>query len=139
MTLKISDCSSTCWNQDSSRLQICWNNPYRTRTTPIHQEDEEDLKDFEDKPIFLPRYVKTVGFRLSDDEKILCNELSRYVKEQYNKALVRDKRRNVAFALGHSPEESSIKHICNTEIAGAKEEASGRPPERALSDADPEK
>ncbi len=100
---------------------------------------KEDLKDFEDKPIFLPRYVKTVGFRLSDDEKILCNELSRYVKEQYNKALVRDKRRNVAFALGHSPEESSIKHICNTEIAGAKEEASGRPPERALSDADPEK
>ena len=60
---------------------------------------KEDLKDFEDKPIFLPRYVKTVGFRLSDDEKILCNELSRYVKEQYNKALVRDKRRNVAFAL----------------------------------------
>jgi len=59
----------------------------------------KDLKDFEDKPIFLPRYVKTVGFRLSDDEKILCNELSRYVKEQYNKALVRDKRRDVAFAL----------------------------------------
>ncbi len=60
---------------------------------------KEDLKDFEGKPLFLPRYVKTVGFRLSDDEKILYNELSRYVKEQYNKALVRDKRRNVAFAL----------------------------------------
>ncbi|HEV2120768.1 MAG TPA: helicase-related protein [Candidatus Bathyarchaeia archaeon] len=60
---------------------------------------KEDLKDFEGKPLFLPRYVKTVPFRLSDDEKTLYNELSRYVKEQYNKALRSDKRRNVAFAL----------------------------------------
>lgn len=60
---------------------------------------KEDLKDFEGKPLFLPRYVKTVGFTLSDDEKILYNDVSRYVKEQYNKALKSDKRRNVAFAL----------------------------------------
>jgi SNF2 family DNA or RNA helicase len=60
---------------------------------------KEDLKDFEGKPLFLPRYVKTVGFRLSDDEKMLYNDVSRYVKEQYNKALRSDKKRNVAFAL----------------------------------------
>jgi superfamily II DNA or RNA helicase len=60
---------------------------------------KEDLKDFDGKPLFLPRHVKTVGFRLSDDEKTLYNDVSRYVKEQYNKALSSDKRRNVAFAL----------------------------------------
>ncbi len=60
---------------------------------------KEDLKDFEGKPLFLPRYVKTVGFRLSVEEKTLYNDVSRYVTEQYNKALRTDKRRNVAFAL----------------------------------------
>lgn len=60
---------------------------------------KEDLKDFEGKPLFLPRYVKTVGFRLSDEEKTLYNDVSRYVREQYNKALRTDKKRNVAFAL----------------------------------------
>jgi superfamily II DNA or RNA helicase len=60
---------------------------------------KEDLKDFEGKPLFLPRKVVTVGFRLSDEEKILYNDVSRYVKEQYNKALMSDKKRNVAFAL----------------------------------------
>jgi SNF2 family DNA or RNA helicase len=60
---------------------------------------KEDLKDFEGRPLFLPRHVSTVAFNLSDDEKILYNDVSRYVKEQYNKALRSDKRRNVAFAL----------------------------------------
>src|SRR5206468_4230161 len=49
--------------------------------------------------LFLPRYVSTLGFTLSIDETTLYNEVSRYVKEQYNKALQSDKRRNVAFAL----------------------------------------
>jgi len=60
---------------------------------------KEDLKDFEGKPIFTNRYTKTVKFRLSEKEKDLYNELSRYVVEQYNKALQKDKKRNVAFAL----------------------------------------
>jgi hypothetical protein len=60
---------------------------------------KEDLKDFEGKPLFLPRYVKTIGFRLSDDEKTLYNDVSRYVTEQYNRALRSDKRRGIAFAL----------------------------------------
>ena len=63
---------------------------------------KEDLKDFEGKPLFLPRYVKTIPFNLGTDsplEKDLYNNLSEYVNTQYNKALATDKRRNVAFAL----------------------------------------
>jgi len=63
---------------------------------------KEDLKDFEGRPLFLPRHVKTISFELGTEsprEKELYNELSRYVNTQYNKALSRDKRRNIAFAL----------------------------------------
>ncbi len=60
------------------------------------------MKNFEGEPLFLPRYVKTLTFNLGTDspsEKGLYNDLSEYVNTQYNKALTRDKRRNVAFAL----------------------------------------
>jgi SNF2 family DNA or RNA helicase len=60
---------------------------------------KEDLKDFEGRPLFLPRHVKTIGFRLSDDEKKLYNDVSRYVSEQYNRAFSNDKRSGIAFAL----------------------------------------
>jgi len=76
----------------------------------IHNKDnplfirriKEDLKDFNGKPLFLPRNVETVAFDIgskSPAEKDLYNELSKYVETQYNKALNRDKKRNVAFAL----------------------------------------
>ena len=63
---------------------------------------KEDLKNFEGEPLFLPRYVKTNLYNLgtqSPDEKRLYNELSDYVNTQYNKALTRGKKRNIAFAL----------------------------------------
>ncbi|MBM4327354.1 MAG: DEAD/DEAH box helicase, partial [Deltaproteobacteria bacterium] len=63
---------------------------------------KEDLKDFEGKPLFLPRHVRTLSFNLGTDspaEKELYNQLSEYVNTQYNKALSKDKKRNVAFAL----------------------------------------
>lgn len=63
---------------------------------------KEALKDFENRPLFLPRRVETKSFRLgveSPAEMELYNALSRYVNEQYNRALTKDKRRNVAFAL----------------------------------------
>lgn len=63
---------------------------------------KEDLKNFEGEPLFLPRYVITKTFNLGTDspnEKGLYNELSRYVNTQYNLALTKDKKRNVAFAL----------------------------------------
>lgn len=63
---------------------------------------KEDLKDFEGKPLFLPRNVTTIHFELgelSSKEKNLYNQLSKYVEEQYNLAISQDKKRNIAFAL----------------------------------------
>jgi SNF2 family DNA or RNA helicase len=63
---------------------------------------KEDLKDFEGKPLFLPRYVVTKTFNLgtqSPHEKDLYNELSSYIENQYNLAMQKDKKRNIAFAL----------------------------------------
>jgi superfamily II DNA or RNA helicase len=60
---------------------------------------KEDLRDFEGKPIFTRRFPRTLKFRLSEDEHVLYNELSKYVISQYNKALANDRKRNVAFAL----------------------------------------
>jgi len=75
----------------------------RERDNPFFiRRVKEDLKDFDGKPLFLPRHVRTRAYDLgveSPKEKDLYNQLSRYVKEQYNKALSVDKRRNVAFAL----------------------------------------
>lgn len=71
----------------------------KNRETPLLRRLKEDLKDFEGKPIFTRRFPITVKFELSDKEKELYNEVSRYVLEQYNKALVDDKKRNIAFAL----------------------------------------
>lgn len=60
---------------------------------------KEDLKNFKGEPLFLPRYVKDVAFHLSDDEKQLYNNLTKYVIKQYNRALANARKRNVAFAL----------------------------------------
>ncbi|VVB87585.1 putative ATP-dependent RNA helicase [uncultured archaeon] len=75
----------------------------RNKDNPLFiRRVKEDLKDFEGKPLFLPRYIKTIAFNLginSPKEKELYNILSEYVNTQYNLALTKDKRRNVAFAL----------------------------------------
>ncbi len=63
---------------------------------------KEDLQDFDGKPLFLPRHVQTLSFNLginSPPEMELYNQLSEYVNGQYNKALTKDKKNNVAFAL----------------------------------------
>ena len=60
---------------------------------------KEDMRDFEGKPIFTNRYPFTVKFRLSEKEKKLYNEVSKYVVSQYNLAFRREAKRNVAFAL----------------------------------------
>ncbi len=76
------------------------NESLKNRDNPLFiRRLKEDLKDFESKPIFTNRYPRTIKFRLSDEEKSLYNELSEYVISQYNKALLIDKKRNVAFAL----------------------------------------
>lgn len=64
---------------------------------------KEDLKDFDGKKLFLPRHVQTKPFRLgaeSESEMELYNELSEYIREQYNRFSENSqKRNNVAFAL----------------------------------------
>ncbi|MBE3129084.1 MAG: DUF3883 domain-containing protein [Actinobacteria bacterium] len=63
---------------------------------------KEDLKDFEGKPLFLPRHVITKTFSLSTEspkEADLYTKLSKYVIEQYNKAMSKNKKRNITFAL----------------------------------------
>ncbi|MCM8810836.1 MAG: DUF3883 domain-containing protein [Candidatus Omnitrophica bacterium] len=59
---------------------------------------KEDLKDFENAPLFPPRKVDTIKYFLSEDEKELYNSVTKYVEEHYNKALSENKK-NVAFAL----------------------------------------
>ena len=64
---------------------------------------KENLKDFEGKPLFLPRHVQTKPFRLgaeSEREMELYNDLSDYIRDQYNRFSENSqKRNNVAFAL----------------------------------------
>lgn len=60
---------------------------------------KEDMEDFEGNPLFVPRKVKTPEITLSDPEKELYNDVSIYVKEQYDKALKSDKKRHIGFAL----------------------------------------
>lgn len=63
---------------------------------------KEDMNNFEGEPLFLPRNVLTKSFNLGIDspiEKELYNKLSKYVNTQYNLALKKDKKRNIAFAL----------------------------------------
>lgn len=72
----------------------------KSRDNPLFiRRLKEDLRDFEGKPLFLPRHVSTIKFNITDEERDLYNELSKYVITQYNKALMSDKKRNVAFAL----------------------------------------
>ena len=61
---------------------------------------KEDMKDFEGKPLFLPRNVETTAYKLSDSEKELYNQLTMYVKDQFGKALTTpENRRYIGFAL----------------------------------------
>ncbi len=59
---------------------------------------KEDLRDYDSRPLFPPRHVRTRPYRLNDDEKRLYNAVTEYVERTYNRALALDKR-NVAFAL----------------------------------------
>lgn len=71
----------------------------RNRDNPLFlRRLKEDLHDFKGRPLFPPRKVITVRYRLSDEEKRLYNAVTEYVEKFYNKALAAEKR-NVAFAL----------------------------------------
>lgn len=63
------------------------------------RKSKEDMVDFNGDPLFVQRTVKMLKVDLSEAEAKLYNQMSIYVREQYNKALKSDKKRNISFAL----------------------------------------
>jgi len=57
---------------------------------------KEDMRTFDGHPIFPPRHVNTAPFRLTDGERDLYNEVTRYVQDYYDKA---KENRSISFAL----------------------------------------
>lgn len=60
---------------------------------------KENMVDFENKPLFVPRTVLTPDVGLSARERLLYDSLSEYIKEQFNLALQTSKGHNITFAL----------------------------------------
>ena len=63
---------------------------------------KEELVKFDNTPLLPERIAETVPYQLSDDEKSLYEDVTRYVSEEFNRveALQNDKRAgNVGFAL----------------------------------------
>ncbi len=59
---------------------------------------KEDMRGFDGKPLFPPRHVHTLGVELTPPEQALYEDVTRYVSENFNRALAEDNR-NVTFAL----------------------------------------
>jgi superfamily II DNA or RNA helicase len=59
---------------------------------------KEDMRDFDGRPLFPPRHVRTLGVELTEPEQQLYEEVTRYVADNFNRALAEDNR-NVTFAL----------------------------------------
>lgn len=60
---------------------------------------KEDMKNFNGKPLFMPRHVVSPSYDLSSSERELYRKITDYVKNQFNKALTSEKKRNIGFAL----------------------------------------
>ena len=71
----------------------------RRRENPVFlRRLKEDMKDFDGRPLFPPRHVETLGVELTPPEQQLYEDVTRYVTENFNRALAEDNR-NVTFAL----------------------------------------
>ena len=71
----------------------------KNENTLILRRLKEEMKDFYGKPLFLPRHVLTPSYDLSKPERELYRKVTEYVRNQYNKALSSEKKRNISFAL----------------------------------------
>ena len=71
----------------------------KDENTLFLRQIKEDMKNFDGTPLFLPRYVDTATYNLSDPERLLYREVTTYVRNQYNKALSPDRKRSIGFAL----------------------------------------
>jgi SNF2 family DNA or RNA helicase len=59
---------------------------------------KEDMTDFDGKPLFPTRHVRTLGVELTEPEQQLYEAVAHYVADNFNRALAEDNR-NVTFAL----------------------------------------
>ncbi|MFP4343587.1 MAG: helicase-related protein, partial [Anaerolineales bacterium] len=57
---------------------------------------KEDMLTFDGRPIFPPRHVHTVRFRLTAEEQALYNGVTRYVQDYFDRA---KENRSISFAL----------------------------------------
>ncbi|MBN2394097.1 MAG: DEAD/DEAH box helicase family protein, partial [Anaerolineae bacterium] len=57
---------------------------------------KEDMRHFDGRPIFPPRHVHTVRFRLTEAERELYNGVTRYVQDYFDQA---KEHRSISFAL----------------------------------------
>ena len=71
----------------------------RNENTLFLRRIKEDMKNFDGTPLFLPRHVSSPSYDLSSSERELYRKITEYVKNQFNKALTSEKRRNIGFAL----------------------------------------
>ncbi len=71
----------------------------KDENTLFLRQIKEDMKDFDGKPLFLPRHVSTPAYSLSNPERDLYRSVTEYVRNQFNKALSPDKKRNIGFAV----------------------------------------
>ena len=60
---------------------------------------KEDMKNFDGTPLFLPRHVSTTPYDLSRPEREMYYKVTEYAKNQFNKALTSERRRNIGFAM----------------------------------------
>ncbi|NIA11344.1 MAG: DUF3883 domain-containing protein, partial [Nitrospiraceae bacterium] len=59
---------------------------------------KEEMVDWEGRPLFKPRYTRTIGYELTPEEKLLYDEVTRYVRSKRKEARAQ-KNRNVELTL----------------------------------------
>lgn len=71
----------------------------RDENTLFLRQIKENMKYFDGRPLFMPRHVSTHAYNLSEAERDLYRKVTEYVRNQFNKAMSADKKRNIGFAL----------------------------------------
>lgn len=88
---------------DSDRFQ-CHSNAPRSETSyddVMRRLVKEELLKFDGTPLFPERFAKTVSYDLSEEEKDLYEDVTKYVRDQFNLAdkLKENRKAAVGFAL----------------------------------------
>ena len=95
---------------------------------------KERLLTFEGTPLFPERVAHTIPYRLSDEEAHLYNEVSNYVREEFNRAEALENNQRagaVGFALTLLQRRLGVLAGGDLPVAAAAPGAAGEPPARA--------